>query len=164
MSALLSSIVCGTLMAFSISVISLILESFCNICFTCNILLQLPSQLLTAIIRINTPTPANTEMPMVKKSKTKEMITCNGADQTSWLFCKKSFIHCASTDIRLTISPTVVVCRALLLRRRAYNKYRLYHEVEVSTWFTHQGPEARGCVNRIGTDTEWYNRLVPWAM
>ena len=41
--------------------------------------------------------------------------------------------------------------------------YRLYHEVEVSTWFTHRGPEARGCVNHVGTDTEWYNRLVPWA-
>ena len=38
------------------------------------------------------------------------------------------------------------------------HKYRLYHEVEVSTWFTH-----RGCVNHVGTDTEWYNRLVPWA-
>ena len=37
--------------------------------------------------------------------------------------------------------------------------YRLYHEVEVSMWFTHQGSEARG----VETDTEWYNRLVPWA-
>ena len=43
------------------------------------------------------------------------------------------------------------------------NMYRLYHEVEVSTWFIHRGPEARGCVNHVGTDTEWYNRLVPWA-
>ena len=32
--------------------------------------------------------------------------------------------------------------------------YRLYHEVEVSTRFTHRGPEARGCVNRVETDTE----------
>ena len=29
--------------------------------------------------------------------------------------------------------------------------------------FTHQGPQARGCVNRVETDTEWYNRLIPWA-
>ena len=41
--------------------------------------------------------------------------------------------------------------------------YRLSHEVEVSTWLTHRGPEAQGCVTHIGTDTEWYNRLVPWA-
>ena len=26
-------------------------------------------------------------------------------------------------------------------------KYRLYHEVEVSTRFTHRGPQVRGCVN-----------------
>ena len=44
-----------------------------------------------------------------------------------------------------------------------HNKCRLYHEVEVSTWFTHWGPEARGCVNHVETDTKWYNRLVPWA-
>ena len=29
--------------------------------------------------------------------------------------------------------------------------YRLHHEVEVSTGFTHRGLEARGCVNRIET-------------
>ena len=48
--------------------------------------------------------------------------------------------------------------------RKALNLYRLYHEVEISTWFTHWGPEARGCVNHVETDTEWYNQLVPWAM
>ena len=42
-------------------------------------------------------------------------------------------------------------------------EYRLYHEVEVSSRFTHWGPEARGCVNHEETDTEWYNRLVPRA-
>ena len=41
--------------------------------------------------------------------------------------------------------------------------YRLCHKVEVSTWFTHQGPEAWGCVNHIETDTKWYNWLVVWA-
>ena len=45
----------------------------------------------------------------------------------------------------------------------SHNMYRLYHEVEVSTWFTHQGQQARGCVNRVETDTEWYNWLIPWA-
>ena len=30
--------------------------------------------------------------------------------------------------------------------------YRLHHEVEVSTGFTHRGPEARGCVNRVETE------------
>ena len=38
---------------------------------------------------------------------------------------------------------------------RLYNKadmYRLHHEVEVSTGFTHRGPEARGCVNRVETE------------
>ena len=43
--------------------------------------------------------------------------------------------------------------------------YRIYHEVEVSTIYTPKaaGPTS-GCVNRVWeTDTEWYNRLVPWA-
>ena len=30
--------------------------------------------------------------------------------------------------------------------------YRLYHEVEVSTRFTHRGLKARGCVNRVETE------------
>ena len=32
--------------------------------------------------------------------------------------------------------------------------YRLYHKVEVSTRFTHRGPQAQGCVNCIETNTE----------
>ena len=127
-------------MAFSISFINLILESLYDICFTCSILLQLPSQALRATIRINTPTPANIETPIVKKSKTKEMITCSGADQTSWLSCRKSLIHCASTDIRLTISPTVVVCRALLLRRRAYSSKCLRHIYNLDPQSDHNLP------------------------
>ena len=43
------------------------------------------------------------------------------------------------------------------------NKYRLHHEVEVSTGFTHRGPEARGCVNRVETEpsdvTDLYHGL-----
>ena len=27
----------------------------------------------------------------------------------------------------------------------------------------HRGPEARGCVNHVDIDAEWYNQLVPWA-
>ena len=42
--------------------------------------------------------------------------------------------------------------------------YWLYHEVEVSSWFIHQGPLAQGCVNCAEINTEWYNRLVPWAI
>ena len=42
-------------------------------------------------------------------------------------------------------------------------KYRLHHEVEVSTGFTHRGPEARGCVNRVETEpsdvTDLYHGL-----
>ena len=41
--------------------------------------------------------------------------------------------------------------------------YRLYHEVEVSTGFTHRGPEARGCVNGVETEpsdvTDLYHGL-----
>ena len=33
-----------------------------------------------------------------------------------------------------------------------HNMHRLYHEVEVFTGFTHRGPEARGCVNRVDSD------------
>ena len=43
------------------------------------------------------------------------------------------------------------------------NMYRLHHEVEVSTGFTHRGPEARGCVNRVETEpsdvTDLYHGL-----
>ena len=42
-------------------------------------------------------------------------------------------------------------------------KYRLHHEAEVSTGFTHRGPEARGCVNRVETEpsdvTDLYHGL-----
>ena len=38
-----------------------------------------------------------------------------------------------------------------------YDRLPVYHEVEVSTRFTLRGPQARGCVNRVGSDTEWYN-------
>ena len=45
----------------------------------------------------------------------------------------------------------------------ANSKYRLHHEVEVSTGFTHRGPEARGCVNRVETEpsdvTDLYHGL-----
>ena len=41
--------------------------------------------------------------------------------------------------------------------------YRLHHEVEVSTEFTHRGPEARGCINRVETEpsdvTDLYHGL-----
>ena len=41
--------------------------------------------------------------------------------------------------------------------------YRLHHEVEVSMGFTHRGPEARGCVNRVETEpsdvTDLYHGL-----
>jgi hypothetical protein len=40
------------------------------------------------------------------------------------------------------------------------NMYRLHHEVQVSTGFTHRGP--RLCKSRRDR-TEWCNRLVPWA-
>ena len=32
-------------------------------------------------------------------------------------------------------------------------KYRLHHEVEVSTGFIHRGPEARGCENPVETES-----------
>ena len=38
-------------------------------------------------------------------------------------------------------------------------EYRLHHEVEVSTGFTHRGPEARGCVNRVETEPSDVNDL-----
>ena len=33
-----------------------------------------------------------------------------------------------------------------------YNMYRLHHEVQVSSRFTHRGPQAWGCVNREETE------------
>ena len=45
----------------------------------------------------------------------------------------------------------------------AISMYRLHREVEVSMGFTHQGPEARGCVNRVETEpsdvTDLYHGL-----
>ena len=40
------------------------------------------------------------------------------------------------------------------IHARILYMYRLYHEVEVSTRFIHRGPQARGCINHVGTDTE----------
>ena len=37
--------------------------------------------------------------------------------------------------------------------------YRLHHEVQVSTRFTHRGPETRGCVNRVETEPSDVNDL-----
>ena len=44
----------------------------------------------------------------------------------------------AIIHVTLTVAPTIV-------------KYRLHHEVQVSTQFTHRWPEAWGCVNRVET-------------
>ena len=46
------------------------------------------------------------------------------------------------------------VCMCVCVDQPCICMYRLYHEVEVSTRFTHRGPEARGCVNHVETDTE----------
>ena len=41
--------------------------------------------------------------------------------------------------------------------------YRLHHEVQVSTGFTHRGPQARGCINPVETEpsdvTDLYHGL-----
>ena len=36
--------------------------------------------------------------------------------------------------------------------RLASHVYRLHREVEVSTGFTHRGPDARGSINRVETE------------
>ena len=46
----------------------------------------------------------------------------------------------------------IVSCKRLYTLYILVSMYRLHHEVEVSTGFTHRGPEARGCVNRVETE------------
>ena len=59
----------------------------------------------------------------------------------------------------LSLRPLIVRINRVETCTLVYNLY-----VEISTGFTHQGPQARGCVNHVETNTEGYNRLVPWPL
>ena len=81
------------------------------------------------------------------------LFTCNMHETFLLFTCSSCYMCCACYCFN-----THTTCILPLLWHICN---RLYHGVEpVSMWFTHQGPEAQGCVNRIGTDTRWYIRLV----
>ena len=68
--------------------------------------------------------------------------------------CPHTYIH-AYTLMHIYTHVHVYICVCT---------YRLHHEVEVSTGFTHRGPEAQGCVNLVETEqsdvTDLYHGLV----
>ena len=83
-------------------------------------------------------------------------------------FLKLCYDHTAdisdfSSLLMQGVDPNIYHMVRAMLRQVHVAKYRIYHNVEVSTGFAHRGPQARGCVNRVETDTEWYNWLVPWT-
>ena len=74
---------------------------------------------LMGVIRSITAKPAKMAGPKVNHRKIREMTICRGADQIMLKYGVRSMKRWASTDMRLTISPTVLVLRALLLSLRA---------------------------------------------
>ena len=69
---------------------------------------------LSGIMSSNTATPASTDTPMTSYKKYVAMVICKGADHIRFRLVISSISRCASTDIRLTISPAVVCLRAQL--------------------------------------------------
>ena len=66
-----------------------------------------------------TPTPAKMDTPIVLYKKYKDTMIWKGDDQSEFKYVIRSINRCASTDIKLTISPAVDSLRALLFSRRA---------------------------------------------
>ena len=76
---------------------------------------------MTALIgmrRIVTAKPAMTDGPSICQSRYRATQICSGEDQRVLMYMQKSMHRWASTDIRLTISPTVVLWRAELDSKR----------------------------------------------
>ena len=73
---------------------------------------------LIGIIRTIIAKPAKMAGPKVNHRNIREMTICRGADQIMLKYGVRSMKRWASTDMRLTISPTVLVLRALLLSLR----------------------------------------------
>ena len=74
--------------------------------------------MLIGMSRIITPSPARMDGPRVCHRKYSDTAIWNGADQIMWRYVLRSMNRCASTDIRLTISPTVEDLRASLVTTR----------------------------------------------
>ena len=83
------------------------------------------------------------------------------SDRWSHTWCKVT--QCCTVVVKPCIYPDVTSRSRYAICDCGAYMYRLYHEAEVSTGFIHRGPKAPRCVNRVETDTEWYNRLVPWS-
>lgn len=75
--------------------------------WSCRVLCAI--QAFTGISRTMTPMPANTDGPKICHKKKSDTQIWNGPDQIVWKYVIRSMKRCASTDIRLTISPTVDV-------------------------------------------------------
>jgi len=91
------------------------------------------------IISTMTPTPARTDLPSTIHSKYSEIHICSGADQSMLMYVISSMNLGASTDIRLTISPTVDFFREALLSFRDCNIQK-----NVKVWYTDSPKDRRG--------------------
>ena len=117
----------NTLIPLRISFIILILESLRVICFTWRTLNLLATKAFTGIMTIITPIPATMEGPRVTQRKYILMMIWTGPDQIILMYVIMSLNRWASTDMRLTISPTVDVFLAELDNFKTWNtKYKLY--------------------------------------
>ena len=108
-----------TLIPLRISFVSLIRSSFLRICTNCSSRSFVTIVELMGIKSVITANPARVDGPSSHQTKYRANKKRMGEVQ-SW--CWKvgaSWIRWASTAIRLTICPTVVLRRAPLLRRRA---------------------------------------------
>ena len=83
----------------------------------------------------STMIPASVARPSSCHRRTMPMTTVIGMAHISWISRKASWIFLASTDMRLTISPTVVVCLAALDKRSDCNNLELntYTRLHVHT-------------------------------
>lgn len=77
------------------------------------------TRIFVGTISIMTPTPAKMDTPIVLYKKYKDTMIWKGDDQSAFKYVIRSINLCASTDIKLTISPAVDSLRALLFSRRA---------------------------------------------
>lgn len=103
---------------------SLIRLSFLFISIAWNLRLMCAIQALIGTRIKMAASPANMEGPIVRYRKTRAKTICSGPDHMMWRLFTRSINLWASTDISVTISPTVLVCLDLLLKRNAWGGTR----------------------------------------
>jgi hypothetical protein len=74
---------------------------------TCNFFEKCTTTPLIGINRIATNNPTRIDGPRICQRKYRATAICRGPDQMIFRYVVSSMKRCASTDIKLTISPTV---------------------------------------------------------